>query len=349
MATSPVKKWLGVALKGAVTAGLIWFVLRDQDFGQLAAQLLSVTPGAVLLAFLLLLLQNLLAGGRWVVVMRLFGDALPLRTALRFYFEGLFFNQALPSTVGGDAVRMYRAVRAGLPLGAGINGVLLDRIAGLFALLLVVAVMQPWLYRIVDDPVVRTAFAVTIGLGLAGIGLLMVFDRLPTALLRWPVTRGIAALAGGQRALLRSAGASARVFGLSLAGHGMMVAAVYVIARDLGLGVGFVDCLALVPGVMLIASAPISIAGWGVRETVMVSAMSLVGVPKEGAAGLSILFGLIILVIGLVGGVLWLANPDHRLGRVAELQEIETDALAAGAAGDLPPDHGTSRRGQPIG
>lgn len=344
MATSPVKKWLGFAVKAAVTAGLIWYVLHDQDVAQLAERLASVSAGGIVLAFLLLVIQNLLAGGRWIIVMRLFGDGLPLPMALRLYFEGLFFNQALPSTIGGDAVRMYRVVRAGLPLGAGINGVLLDRIAGMFALLLLVAVMQPWLYAIVEDAAVRTAFGAVILLGLAGVGALVVFDRLPPRLLRWPLTRGLAALSAGQRALLASGRLSIQVFGLSAVGHVLMVVSVYVVARDLGLRVGFLDCLALIPGVMLVAAAPVSIAGWGVREAVMVSALSLVGVPGDGAVGVSLLFGLMILVIGLIGGALWLANPDHRLDRIEALQEA-----AAAGEGPQPPADGTSRRGQPTG
>ena len=348
MATSSAKKWLGFAVKAGVTAGLIWYVLRDQDFAEIGGRLLAVSPATVALAILLMAGQSVLAAWRWVIVMRLFGDPLPFPTALRFFFEGLFFNQTLPSTVGGDAVRMYRAVRAGIPLGAGINGVLLDRIAGLFALLLVVAAMQPWLYRIVEDTAVRTAFAAVIALGLAGVALLIVFDRLPAGWLRWPLTRGVAALSAGLRRLFGASSLSAGVLALSLAGHVMMVVSVYLIARELGLGVAFLDCLALVPGVMLVAAVPISIAGWGVREAVMVTAMALIGVQEAGAAGLSILFGLVMLVIGLAGGVLWLTNPDHRLEKVAAIQESELDTLAE-TAGAARADEGSARGNRATG
>ena len=123
-----LNKLLAFSMKAAVTLGLIWLVLRGQDLAVLGERLALISPLTVVVAMALLAGQNVIAAQRWVVVMRLFGHALPYRTSLRFFFEGLFFNQALPSTVGGDGVRMYRAVKAGLPVEAGVNGVLLDRI-----------------------------------------------------------------------------------------------------------------------------------------------------------------------------------------------------------------------------
>ena len=134
--------------------------------------------------------------------------------------------------------------------------------------------------------------------------------------------RGLAGLSTGLNDLILQLRLGLPVFGLSIFGHLLMVAASFVLAQDLGLSVTFVDCLVLVPGVMLLAAAPISIAGWGVREAVMVAAMSLLGVPDDGSTSLSLVFGALIAGIGLVGGMLWLANPDRR---VSELETIGAD------------------------
>ena len=108
------------------------------------------------------------------------------------------------------------------------------------------------------------------------------------------------------------------VFAISIGGHLMMVSAIFILASDLDLSVTFLDCLVLIPGVMLLASVPISIAGWGVREAVMVAAMGLLGVATDEATSLSLVYGLSMVVIGLIGGVLWFANSDRRV-RVKEL------------------------------
>jgi hypothetical protein len=76
---------------------------------------------------------------------------------------------------------------------------------------------------------------------------------------------------------------------------------------------------------MEIAMLPISIAGWGVREGVAIIAFSGFGVPSPVALGSSLLFGLIVLAVGLVGGLLWLV--DHR--EIGTLAAIEAEVAAS--------------------
>ena len=324
-----MKKFLAFALKVAVTSGLIWLVLRDQDLSVVGDRLSDISLASIFYAIALLAGQNVLAARRWVVVMGLFGQALPYRSALRFYFEGLFFNQALPSTVGGDGVRMYRAVKAGLPVADGVNGVLLDRIAGLFALLAIVALTQPWLYDRVDDSAARLAFAIVIAAGLGGVLILAMCGRIPGGLMRWSALRGLVGLSNGLAELFRNGAAAMEVFGLSLIGHIMMVSAIFILTLELQLNVSFLDCLILVPGVMLLAAAPISIAGWGVRESIMISAMALVGAPEVGSLGLSLTYGVIMILIGFIGGVLWLTNSDRRVADIENTSEVAGSSLSS--------------------
>jgi len=66
--------------------------------------------------------------------------------------------------------------------------------------------------------------------------------------------------------------------------------------------------LALVPVVLLLSTLPISVAGWGVRENVMVVALAFAGAEASQALALSILFGLALLTLSLVGAVIWLVQ-----------------------------------------
>ena len=184
MAFILAQKWVGFTIKAMVTVGMIWVVLGNQDLDRLAERLSGMTVWSVFLAAVLLIVQNVLASVRWFIVMHLFGRALPYPMALRFYFEGLLFNQALPSTIGGDGVRMYRAVKAGLSVASGVNGVLLDRILGLLALLVLVAVTQPWLYDRVDETAARLTFAAVIVAGVVGVTILLFCNRLPAILMK---------------------------------------------------------------------------------------------------------------------------------------------------------------------
>ena len=66
--------------------------------------------------------------------------------------------------------------------------------------------------------------------------------------------------------------------------------------------------LLLVPPVLLVATAPISIAGWGVREKSLVLAFSYASLPQANGFLISVLLGITMLIVGLVGSIAWLAG-----------------------------------------
>ena len=57
---------------------------------------------------------------------------------------------------------------------------------------------------------------------------------------------------------------------------------------------------------------PISIAGWGVRESAMVLAFAYAGLPESDGLLVSVLYGAALFAMGAIGGVVWLASPGAR-------------------------------------
>ncbi|MDP6573513.1 MAG: lysylphosphatidylglycerol synthase transmembrane domain-containing protein [Rhodospirillales bacterium] len=310
-----LKRWLSVALKFAVSGLLIWFLLGTIDLVAAQARLVEVAPAMLGLSLAVLVVQILISVVRWGAVLDALEASLPFMTALRLFMIGAFFNQTLPSSVGGDGVRMYMAHRAGLKLGAAINGVMLERAAVVAALVLVVLAAQPYLVSRVGDEVAAwlvpaaLLFAAAIA---AAIVFLSFLDRLPASLHRWRLVRGLAILAGDTRRVFLRPGHAFRVLGWSVLGHVNVTLCVYVLALGLKLDVTLMECLALFPPVLLVTTLPISIAGWGVREGAMVAAFGLVGVPSEGALVLSLLFGLVAMAVSLPGGLVWLRSGERR-------------------------------------
>jgi len=304
--TDKARKWIAFAVKAAITVGLIWLVLRGVDFGAALERMAGLSPSAAIMAVGLLMLHCFVAGWRWRMIMRLFGPALPLPAAIRLFFEGYFFNNALPSTIGGDGVRIYRANRMGLPLAASVNGVLLDRVTGLTGLVILVAVGQPLLYAHVEDTSTRLAFAAIMLAGIAGVAAMILARHIPERLLPVRLREPVHKLSEATHAAYLYPAVSLPVLGLSVVVHGLIVASVYVIAIGLGLDVGLFESLVLVPAVILLSTVPVSIGGWGLREGLMVVALGLAGVPADAALSVSILFGLAQIAAGLPGGALWL-------------------------------------------
>ncbi len=322
MTKRPAVKYLLFVTKAAITLGLAWIVVRNIDMTDTLQRVRSVSLATGLGVIGLLLLLSLLSILRWQVVMRQFDHVLGFWLTARLFFEGLFFNQALPSTVGGDGVRIYRAFRAGLSLSAAINSVVLDRILGLTSLMLLAAVAQPLFYDRVDSIPARLSFTAVFLAAIGGVAALLLLAYLPERFHGWKIARGLVALSLAARQAFRTASIFFPVTLLSIVGHLISVTVFYLLAVSLDLGVSFMDCLVMVPSVLLLATVPISVAGWGLREGAMVAAFGLLGVPPGGAAAASVLYGIGMALVALPGGLLWFVSTDRETG--------EVDALSPG-------------------
>ncbi|WP_074769944.1 lysylphosphatidylglycerol synthase transmembrane domain-containing protein [Magnetospirillum fulvum] len=307
-----VKRWLPWVLKGALSLGLIWFVFSKIDLTSAWAQARTLDPTMLIVAVLLGLFQVWLGAVRWWLVLRALKATFTTMQTFIVFYIGVFFAIILPGAVGGDAVRMWTARRSGLSLTASINSVMLERAATVLALVLLVAMTQPLLLARVPTIPGSWVFPVLSVLGLFGILVLSVLDRLPASLHHWRVVRGLIHLAGDTRQLFFRPVWGGATLIVAMLGHANLSLQVYVLALGLGLDVSAIDCLVLVPPVILIMTLPISIAGWGVRETAMVAAFGYVGVETHSALVLSVLFGLVSTATALPGGVVWLLSDIRR-------------------------------------
>lgn len=317
-----MKKWLALGVKVAVSAGLIWLLFRDVDLDAALRRVATAETLPLALGIAVILVQVLVVAWRWRLVLTGIGASLPFGQVFRFFYISAFFNQALPASVGGDAVRVYKAYKAGLSLGAAFNSAMLDRVAALVAVVVMMGATLPLLFQRIDDPSARLGLGVMVALALTAVALLMVLDRLPSGLYRWRMLNALAVLAGDARRTFLSLAHTPWVLAASILGHVMLSVGVWALAMSLGISVGVIDCILLFPPVILISSLPVSIAGWGVREGAMVAAFGFVGVAPDAALVLSILFGLSLIAVNLPGGVIWLTGggrlPDSESLRNSE-------------------------------
>ncbi|MGE5766268.1 MAG: lysylphosphatidylglycerol synthase transmembrane domain-containing protein [Bacteroidota bacterium] len=302
------RRGLLIAAKLAISAGLLGAVLAAGDPAALAALLSRLAPGPALAAVLLLAAITAVSGLRWWLVGRAIGAPLALKDCVALMFVGGFFTQVLPTSVGGDAVRVLLAGRRGVPYGKAFNGVMLERASGLVALVLVVAGGVLWLGARLQPPVLATVLLLALPALAAVLAALCLLDRLtlPRRLAR--LARPFLALAGDTRRVLLSPAISVPLLALSALAQLLVAGAAWFLAQGLGVALGFADSLALVPAVILITFFPLSFAGWGVREGAAVVLLGVAGLAPDAALAVSVLLGLGLLVAGLPGLVLWLAG-----------------------------------------
>ena len=292
-------------LKIALSLILIAIVVRAFDVRGVVAQFMKVDAATLLLATAVAVAIAPLHAGRWLAVIGASNHRLGFRTALQVVLIGHFFNQVLPSSVGGDAMRVWCGYRAGLGFGIAAGTVIIDRALTLVSLLLLTAAGLPWLFDIVTDPVARWALSTVICAGLAGFAAFLAIVRLPGFALRWRTLRSLLDLAALARKVIFQARYGLPVILLSVLSFVAFAFIVFRLANAMQLDVTLKDCVLLVPPVILVTVVPVSIAGWGVREGAMVVAFGFLNVSASAAFAVSVLFGLTLAVASLPGSLLW--------------------------------------------
>lgn len=309
--------------KLAVTAGLIyWFVLPGIEVETFGDRIGRLSPGFLLVAGALVFFQNaIVVTWRWERVVAAIDAALPSWRLLKITIISLFFNQVLPSTIGGDGMRVWLLRAMGRPVGLAFRSVLIDRLVGFFGLLLLGFAGSLYLTTRLEQsgPVQVVAL-----ISLAGLALIALAPVLTGAMAWLPserLRRAFESLAREVNLLARNRPRLARLVAVSIVGQLALAGAVFCLARDLEVPLDLLGACAIVPGVMVAAALPISIAGWGVREASMVVGLGLLGVGQSEAAIISVGFGLLVLFCGLVGGLVWLAggSPQPKNRDLAEL------------------------------
>lgn len=314
----PFRRWISLAVKIAVSIGLIWFALRTTNFTVLTDRLMSLPAYLVLAVLALLWIQAAMATWRWCHVARANQIPLAFPAAFRILMIGIFFNQTLPSSVGGDIFRIWLLHRRGTGLGQATGNVLLDRIVGLEALLLTSLFGIPVLFSTVPGLAPWSILAFALSGFLAFAALLALGGRLGSFLDRWRTTRAVRSAARSAWWLVTHPADGLAVLGLSISVHLITVLCIATLLRGLGHDVAFPLLAALIPPVFVATVVPISLAGWGVRESAMIFILGIAGIPAADALATSLLFGVGVFVTGFPGGLLWLTSSrtkemDRRL------------------------------------
>jgi glycosyltransferase 2 family protein len=305
----PVRRTL-LALKIVVTVALLGAVLAAADLPALGRLLRAVSPAFFSLAVAALLLQTLVLAVRLHAIVAAIGRPIGAGAAIELSFVGALFNQALPSAIGGDAIRAWRLRADGRPWRSAVNAVLLDRGGGVLVLAVLAAfavVVEP---SGVFAPLRLVLWAVVVA-GLMGLAAIAAADRLPL-------------LPRAARRLLTSSGlppAARTVFAtrvaplagtLSAASHLLAALAAYWLAAALGVELAFGTFVTAALCMLLATMVPLSYAGWGIREAGAVWLLARAGVPTETALAISVLFGAALFVASLPGLTFWFAPIADR-------------------------------------
>jgi len=306
-----MRRFLLSAIKILVSAALLYLALRKVNFADLAARIDLTSAVWLALAVALTFLQIFIGVLRWRIVGAECGAPLPLRQAMRYNVIGTFFNQTLPSSIGGDAVRLWLVARNGAGWRAATYSIFVDRAVGLIALAVIIVASLPWSAHLISDAYGRSALILIDFAALAGGAGFLVLGILPWPFLkRWWATHHIHACAVIANRVIFSRRNEPAIAILSFLVHFLAVVIAWCVVQSIAAPVGFDQTFLLIPPVMLITMLPISIAGWGVREATMALAFGYAGLlPNEGV-NISLLYGAVTFLVGAFGGLVWVFSAE---------------------------------------
>jgi glycosyltransferase 2 family protein len=246
----------------------------------------------------------ILSAWRWQQVLRLFDAHVPLPTLTRHYFAGQFVSNVMPSTVGGDVVRIARCAKNVGSTTVAFGSVVLERLSGMIALPLLVVVgfaLKPSLLHADHAWFALVTASATLGV----LVLIVIMAGHPGLAGRFAAnenwTRFIGAVFIGVDRARRDVGQAGVVLATAIAYQLSIVGAYAVIFRALDVDVPIAAALAFVPAVSMLQVIPISFGGIGVREGALWSFRYGLGIPGGAAVTAGLLWYASLFVVSLIG------------------------------------------------
>lgn len=327
-------------LKVLVSGGLIWFILRDTSLSEVWTAIQSANPWLLLLAFSLHFIGFLVSAIRWRGLLAAQDVDASIPFLFNSYVVSAFFNNLLPSTIGGDAVRAYDSWRLGQSKSDAVAVVFVDRFLGILVLMFFALVAILFSSTITEEAPSLYLWIVIGAVGVVVISWIMFVPspRLPRLIERLPLPGKIKdKLANIVRAFLAFQGKK-RVLAVALFWSAVLQANVvlhyWLISEAMGLGVPWYNFFLIVPLATFVMMIPISINGLGLRETVFAFFFAPFGVANSAAVAFSwIVYGMVVL-LGVIGGVVYAMRRETRRAvaeeRPAEIvPPVQSDATAS--------------------
>jgi glycosyltransferase 2 family protein len=294
-------------VKIGLSALALCFLAFTVDLAAAWRHMASQSAWLVAAAIIALSAQVILGALRWHTILASLGARASVPDSLRVFYVAAFFSNWLwGGAVAGDSVRTWLSLRMQMRVMRAITSILLDRAVAVAGVAILVIVTAPLFAARLGGTAIAWAPAAAAGALLIGIGIATQLHRLPLNWHRHRLLGALQTLSIETRAVFLRPAVALAALGFAVAAQFAMSLAAYALAWSMDIGLSLINCLVLIQPVVLATALPISIGGWGVRETAMIALLALVGVPASAALALSVQLGLLSMVAALPGLALWL-------------------------------------------
>lgn len=295
-----------------ISLGLLLYLIYLSDVPQIIDLIKSLNPFSILLAIGAFLFSILLLSKRWHLLLNSYGIFIKYHKLFVFYLIGLFFNNFLPTTIGGDLSRAYYLAQESSARSASIGTVFLERVIGLFSTLSLAFIALFWSIEYFHSKriVYVTVFLVIlVSLFLAvvmsrrlyrrfnGIISLITFYNIGDKIIK---VFDILHYYRDKKIVL------AKAYFYSVSSQIAFIIMNFVLARGLGLMEISLGYLFLVVPVTFVIGLLPSINGLGVRDTGYVILLMRLGLEPSQILSLSFSVIIIPILVSVLGGIFFL-------------------------------------------
>lgn len=306
---------LVVALKLVVSLGLLTLLFSQTDLSSLWRNVRHASFPWVLTALGLYLLQMLVATWRWNVLLVAQGIDIGQRRLLSSYLVATFFNNFLPSNIGGDVIRIRDTAGPAQSRTLAATIVLIDRGIGLMGLVLVAAVgataaggagtvpvLPSWLWAGFLLATLVSAPAI-----IAPAGVARLLQPLTVFHPEWVGDR-ITRITDALGRFRKRPASLFNAFAGAVLVQALLVLFYVAVAHSLNIPISVSHMAVIVPISFVVQMLPVSVNGFGVREATFSFYFSRLGLPIESAMALSLGSTALVMLFSLSGAAVYVAR-----------------------------------------
>lgn len=312
---SKKKDILILILKCAVSFSLLGFILFFKiPLKEIKNVIISADFGWIIASFSLHSLGLLISAVRWRILIRAQNDDAPLLFLAKSYLVGSFFNNLLPTRIGGDAVRVWDGSRLSRSVLKSFAIVLVERLTGILILLFFALGAAALRLEVAKNiPVIWVALI------LGGVGIVLIvlfFSPLTMSILRLLPDKKLLGKVKQKIISLRETILSYRrkkpeltkamfwAFLLQI----NVILHFFLIGKALKINIGIIDYFIFIPLVLLIQLIPVTINGLGLREGAYLEIFRSYGIAGETAIAFSFIDLAFMLIVGIIGGIIYITR-----------------------------------------
>lgn len=304
-------KYFRFALSITVSILIFAFLLVKLPYGQIVSIISHCQISLLLLGILVGGLSIFLNAMRWQILLKYISYRYDFKLLSKLAFISLFFNVYLPGGIAGDVTRVVMLPDKKIHITASV---IADRVIGLAGLMFLAVLGAISNYRLLLNTQTLLIFLIMVSAIFAIF--LILFTSRAQVFVKRIFALPLIILSPAKRMLQNTIEALfvyrnnyiifAKTIPVSILGHLCVVTYFFISARSLGIDINFLRFLAFIPIIEFISALPISLGGAGIREAATILFFSSIGTSAAEAMSISLLSFVVILVLGAIGGILFL-------------------------------------------